>query len=205
MILSIPAVYYVFENDMISSFNNSQGLSISYSQALNLSNKIMIIATMFLFFILPVISFKETFFDFQKINYRVFLMVFLFSIINIYFFNFPYIDGGAWGGGFFHKFSNMFFNNNLIFFTAFFLSILIIYSILLKNWNNYLLLILLILFNPQFTIYNKYYDPLIYILFLTLFQLDMKKHYFNKKYRNIQLYSLSVSYLALAVFKNYLL
>ena len=205
LILSIPAAYYVFENDMISSFNNSQGLSISYSQALNLSNKIMIIATMFLFFVLPVVNFKETFFDFQKINYQVFLMIFLFSIINIYFFNFPYIDGGAWGGGFFHKFSNMFFNNNLVFFTAFILSILIIYSILLKNWNNYLLLILLILFNPQFTIYNKYYDPLIYILFLTLFQLDMKKHFFNKKYKNIQLYSLSASYLALAVFKNYLL
>jgi len=115
------------------------------------------------------------------------------------------VEGGAWGGGFFHKFSNMFFDNNLIFYIIFILSILTIYSVLLKTWNNYSLLILLIIFNPQFTIYNKYYDPLIYVLFLTLFQLDMDRHYFKKKYRHIQLYFLSIGYLTMAFFKNYLL
>jgi len=205
LILSIPAIYYFFENDVLSRFNASQGLSVSHSQSLNLSNKIMIISTMFLFFILPIINLKETFLGFTKINYQIFLIIFLFSIINIYFFNFPFVEGGAWGGGFFHKFSNMFFDNNLIFYIIFILSILTIYSVLLKTWNNYSLLILLIIFNPQFTIYNKYYDPLIYVLFLTLFQLDMDRHYFKKKYRHIQLYFLSIGYLAMAFFNNYLL
>ena len=54
-------------------------------------------------------------------------------------------------------------------------------------------------------IYNKYYDPLIYILFLTLFHLDMDRHYFKKKYKHVQLYCLSIGYLTIAFFKNYLL
>ena len=117
------------------------------------------------------------------------------------FFDYPYINGG----GFFHKFSNMFFYNNFVFYFVFIFLLFTIYYILLKNWNNYLLLILLVLLTPQFTNYNKYYDPLIYILFITLFELDMNKHYFKKKYKKVYLYSLSIGYLGIALFKNYLL
>ena len=208
-LLSIPAIYYIFDKQVLAIFASSQGFGeekgVNFSRSINLSNKIMVISTMFLFFILPIINFKETLVDFKKINYQAFIFIFIFFITNVYFFNFPYIEGGSWGGGFFHKFSNRFFYNNFVFYFIFILSVFTIYSILLKNWNNYLLLILLILLNPQFTIYNKYYDPLIYILFITLFELDMNKHYFKKKYKQIQLYSLSIGYLGIALFKNYLL
>tara|TARA_B100000780_G_scaffold161124_1_gene112603 strand:- start:194 stop:766 length:573 start_codon:yes stop_codon:yes gene_type:complete len=190
---------------MITSFTSAAGLGVSISQKLNISNKIMIISTMFLFFTLPIINLKKTFFDIKKINYKIILFILFFSAINIYYFDFPYIVGGSWGGGFFHKFSNIIFNNNLFFYIVFILSLLIIFSVLSKNKSNYLLLILLVLFNPQFTIYNKYYDPLIYILFLTLFKLDMNKHYFKKDNNNIQLFFLFIGYLGLAFYKNYFL
>ena len=208
-LLSIPAIYYIFDKQILAMFATSQGFGVekgvSLSLSINLSNKIMVISTMFLFFILPIINLKETLIGFKKINYQAFIFMFMFFITNVYFFNFPYIEGGTWGGGFFHKFSNRFFYNNFIFYFVFILSVFTIYSILLKNWNNYLLLILLVLLTPQFTIYNKYYDPLIYILFITLFDLDMNKHYFKKKYKQIQLYSLSIGYLGIALFKSYLL
>ena len=207
--LSIPAIYYILDKQTIVIFARTQGFgeekNIGFSEIFNLSNKILLISTMFLFFILPIINFKQTFIDFQKINYKVFIFIFIFCITNVYFFNFPYIEGGAWGGGFFHKFSNRFFYNNFLFYIIFIFSVFTIYFVLLKNWNNYLLLISLILLTPQFTIYNKYYDPLIYILFITLFELDMNKHYFKKKYKQVQLYSLSTGYLGIAFFKNYLL
>ena len=205
LVLSIPAIYYFFVNDMITSFTSAAGLGVSISQKLNISNKIMIISTMFLFFTLPIINLKKTFFDIKKINYKIILFILFFSAINIYLFDFPYVVGGSWGGGFFHKFSNIIFNNNLFFYIVFILSLLIIFSVLSKNKSNYLLLILLVLFNPQFTIYNKYYDPLIYILFLTLFKLDMNKHYFKKDNNNIQLFFLFIGYLGLAFYKNYFL
>ena len=209
LFLSIPAIFYMFDKQVLKIFADAQGFGVEkgvgLSQSINLSNKIMIISTMFLFFILPIINWKETILDVKKTNYQTYIFIFLFFITNVYFFNFPYIEGGAWGGGFFHKFSNRFFYNNFVFYIAFILSVFTIYSILLKSWNNYLLLISLILLTPQFTIYNKYYDPLIYILFITLFELDMNKHYFKKKYKQIQLYSLSIGYLGIAIFKNYLL
>tara|TARA_B100000787_G_scaffold163865_1_gene145940 strand:+ start:505 stop:1797 length:1293 start_codon:yes stop_codon:yes gene_type:complete len=205
LILSIPAIYYILDTNMLSSFTAAQGVKVSNAQAYNLSNKIMIIFTMFLFFVLPVLNFKKIFIYTFKINFKIFLLIFLFTILNIYFFNFPFIDGGRWGGGFFHKLSNMLFDNNFIFYGVFILSLIISYSVLSKNWNNYLLLLLLILFNPQFTIYHKYYDPLIFILFLTLFEFNMKEHFFNKKYKYLQLFFFSGGYLMLALLKNYVL
>ena len=208
-LLSIPAIYYIFDKEVLKHFTSAQGfgieIGVGFSDYINLSNKIMIISTMFLFFILPVINWNQTLVDLKKTNFKICILIFLFFITNVYFFDYPYIDGGGFGGGFFHKFSNMVFNNNFLFYFAFIFSVFAIYSILLKNWNNYLLLILLILLTPQFTIYNKYYDPLIYILFITLFELDMNKHYFKKKYKQIQLYSLSIGYLGIALSKNYLL
>jgi len=208
-LLSIPAIYYIFDKEVLKHFASAQGfgieIGVGFSDLINLSNKIMIISTIFLFFILPVINWNQTLVDLKKTNFKICILIFLFFMTNVYFFDYPYIDGGGFGGGFFHKFSNMFFNNNFVFYFAFICSVFAIYSILLKNWNNYLLLILLVLLTPQFTIYNKYYDPLIYILFITLFELDMNKHYFKKKYKQIQLYSLSIGYLGIALFKNYLL
>jgi hypothetical protein len=161
----------------------------------------MIISIIFLFFILPVLNLNQTLADLKKTNFKIYILIFLFFMTNVYFFDYPYINGG----GFFHKFSNMFFYNNFVFYFVFIFSLFTIYYILLKNWNNYLLLILLVLLTPQFTNYNKYYDPLIYILFITLFELDMNKHYFKKKYKKVYLYSLSIGYLGIALFKNYLL
>ena len=203
VLLSLPAIYYIFTKDVLKIFNDAQGLDIELSQAYNLSNKIMIISTMFLFFILPIINWRETLIEFKKTNQKTLIFIFIFSFINIYFFNFPYIEGGSWGGGFFHKLSNMLFYNNFVFYISFVLSIFIIYFVLFKKWNNYLLLILLIAFNPQFTIYHKYFDPLIYMLFLTLFQLNMDKHFFRKKYKIFQLYFLFTGYLTMAFLKNY--
>mgnify|MGYP001168241477 CR=1 FL=1 len=208
-LLSIPALYYIFDKQVLEQFTTSQGfgveIGVNFSNSINLSNKIMIISTIFLFFILPVINWNQTLADLKKTNFKICILIFLFFMTNVYFFDYPYIDGGGFGGGFFHKFSNMFFYNNFVFYFVFIFSLFTIYSILVKNWNNYLLLILLVLLTPQFTIYNKYYDPLIYILFITLFELDMNKHYFKKKYKQVQLYSLSIGYLGIALFKNYLL
>ena len=58
--------------------------------------------------------------------------------------------------------------------------------------------------NPQFTIYNKYFDPLIFILFFTLFEFDTKKHFFEKKFKFVQLYSILLAYLVMSMVKSYL-
>ena len=189
--LSLPCIIYLASTNFLKNFEDAQGVDTSLSQSLNISNKILIIGTMILYFLIPIINLKEVFIKLKSINKLHLLLIFIFCLTNIYFFNFPH---SVWGGGFFHKASNIMFGNNYLFFMFSVLSILIIYSIIEKNFNNYLLLIILILFNPQLTIYLKYFDPLIFILFLTLFDFDLKKHFFEKTYAIYQFCSVIFFY-----------
>ena len=185
-IFSLPCLIYLLSTDILKIFEGAQGFGVPLSQSLNISNKILVIGSMVLYFLMPIINLNEIFHKMKSIKKLDLVLIFIFSIINIYFFNFP---NDTWGGGFFHKISNVIFGNNYLFFVCSILSILVIYSIIKKNFSNYLLLVVLILFNPQLTIYTKYFDPLIFILFLTLFDFDLKKHFFEKTYAIYQFYS----------------
>ena len=96
------------------------------------------------------------------------------------------------GGGMFFKFSNYFFNNNYLFYFISFFATLIICSLISKKYLNILLFVLIILNNPQYTIYHKYFDPFILIVFLTIFSfnLDLRKVYHKKNYLFIFAYFL---------------
>ena len=156
---------------------------------------------MILFFIAPILNFKLIKNEIANLKSIEILVLIIFGLINIYFFNYPKYDSG-FGGGFFYKLSNIFFNNNYLFFVFSIFSIVYIYTILKKNYFNSLIFLTLILFNPQLTIYNKYYDPLILIIFMTLINFDFKKHYFEKKYKTLQLYFFGMSYLLIGLLKN---
>ncbi len=198
-VLSIPALAYLISTDFINVFKNSQGVETSWKQSLNISNKILIISTMILYFLMPIINLKEIVTKIINTNKYKLLIILLFSFINIYFFDF--LDG-PWGGGFFYKLSNIIYENNYLFFVSAFISILIIYSLINKNISNYYLIVILILFNPQLTIYIKYFDPLIFILFLTLFDFDLKKHFIDKSYAIYQFYGVILFYFITSYSKN---
>ena len=191
IVLSIPCLIYLFYIDIFEIFNSAQGLNTSWIQSLNISNKILIISTIILYLLLPILNFKLLFYNILETNRKILLTIMVFCLISFYFFNFPY---GVWGGGFFYKVSNILFNNNILFFISAFLSIIFLYLLAQKKIENYLLLILLILYNPQLTIYVKYFDPLILIVFLTLFNFDLNKHFFQKKNSLMQFYSMIVFY-----------
>jgi hypothetical protein len=190
-ILAVPCIIYIITKDFFNSFDKAQGINVPLSKSLNVSNKILIISSIILYFILPIMNFKEIFSKIKKTDTKKIIILIIFCFINIYFFNFP---NDNWGGGFFHKVSNLFFSNNYLFFFSAFISILIIYTILEKKFQNYLLLIILIIYNPQLTIYLKYFDPLIFILFLTLFDFDFKKHFVDKTYKYYQFYGVIIFY-----------
>ena len=205
LLLSIPFFLYVFSTNVLHSFYGAEGIDINVSQSLNLSNKIIIISSMFLFFILPVINISRTMTEIKLIKFEVLLIILFLAFINIYYFNFPYFESGGFGGGFFHKLSNKLFENNFLLYFVFIVSLITIFGIFAKKVDNYILLIALVLSNPQFTIYNKYFDPLIFILLLTLFEFDIKKHFFEKKYKFFQLFSLFFLFLMMSLFKSYVL
>lgn len=203
--LSIPFFIYLFSTNVIHAFYSAEGIDVSISQSLNLSNKIIIISTMFLFFILPIININKTIEEIKLIKFKTLLIILFLGFINIYYFNFPYFESGGFGGGFFHKLSNKLFENNFLLYFVFFISLITMLGVFANKIDNYILFIILILSNPQFTIYNKYFDPLIFVLFLTLFKFDIEKHFFEKKYKFLQLYSILILFLMMSLFKSYVL
>ena len=58
-LMSLPCLAYLISKDVFNSFQNAQGVDIPLSQSLNISNKFLIISTIFLYFIAPIINFKE--------------------------------------------------------------------------------------------------------------------------------------------------
>ena len=104
---------------------------------------------------------------------------------------------------FFLKFQIFFFGNNFVFLIIAALSLILNFLIFSHSKNNYLIIFIIALSNPQITIYHKYYDPFLLILFLTLFNLNLeKKKLFSKKSISI-FYLFSLFFLSLSIFKSY--
>ena len=64
-------------------------------------------------------------------------------------------------------------NSKYLFYTTVFVSLFYVLNLLNLKFNNFLLIIILILSNPQITVYHKYYDPLLLILFFLLFNINI--------------------------------
>ena len=170
--------------------------------ALNISNKILIISSLIFFYLLPFIFSKSIDLNLtlEKTQLKYSFIAIIAFIVCIFFFNYQ-ID--YTGGGIFFKISNFFFKNNILFFFISAISIFIIYKIFFNSNINFLIILLLLLNNPQLTIYHKYYDPFLLILFFTLFEIKFKKeNLFSKKTINI-FYLFSLFFLTLSISKAY--
>jgi hypothetical protein len=124
---------------------------------------------------LPVYFFvKKDFKDLQK-YFFIILPIFLCSV---YYFNY---SNNFTGGGIFFKVSNIILRNNYILYVASLIGLLLMCHLSYKSLNNFLLIFLIFLNNPQLEVYHKYYDPMLLILFFTLFDLNIKKFLLEKK------------------------
>ena len=176
--LAFPAFYYLFILDVFFIFTGgtpgSEEYLKNYSVISYLSNKILIISSIIFFYLIPIIFTKKEVWTKIKFD-RYLLLIFLFFILNIVFFDYK-IE--FTGGGIFFKFSNILFSNNIFFYLMAFVSFYFIYLKYI-NFNNFLIIFILLISNPQLSIYHKYYDPLLLILFFTIFKINLSKSYFN--------------------------
>ena len=172
VLIALPAIYFVIVKDFY--LFNSNVYEIDSSTKYNLSNKIIIVTTIIILFFIPLFPIlqktkfllsKKKFFEFK------FFVILIFVLLNIFYFNF---SKNAGGGIFFHL-SNILFDNYILVYIVFLLSLILFYILNLYNFNNILIFILLILYNMQFSIYYKYFDPL--MMFIILFLIKFKNDY----------------------------
>lgn len=171
IILSIPAFYYVFVLDVF--FIKDGGLSNNYF------NKVSIITSIIFFHLLPILYLYKANFNFNFKKDLNFIFISLISLILIVY-NFNY-DLNLSGGGIILHVSNLILDNNVFFYIFYSISaFFILKTIFLDKLNNFLLILILIMITPQYHIFHKYYDPLIIILAMTLFNFQELKNFVKK-------------------------
>ncbi len=200
-LLSLPMFYYLFVLDV--NFLTSGGTQYTKEKGLynfNLSNKILIISSIFLFHFIPFLISLLNLKDINTFIKNKFIPLFIFLIVLIYFFDYrPEFSGG----GVFFQLSNFLFDNNYLFFFFSFFSIFLISFISKNHFSNFLLIFLIIISNIQNSIYHKYYEPMLIILIFLLFKNFEFDKFFNKKNNFYILYLFSLGFIFLRIFKNY--
>ncbi len=198
IILAFPAFYYLFILDVFFIGH----ISTEYPENhLNYFNKIAIIGSIIIFHSIPFLFYKNFFLDtFIK---KIILVILSIIISSILIFNFNYNLNNT-GGGIFLHISDFFTNSNnlfymlLPFFTFFILNILEI-----NRRDNLVVFLILFLITPQYHIFHKYYDPLVFILFLTMINLNLGKNFFTKKRFIMSAYLLFFSHYVISFLNTY--
>ena len=198
--LAIPAIYFIILKDYYL-FNN-EPFEVSPLIKYNPSNKIIIILSSFFLFFLPFIS-KKNFFSkkkFFQLDYKSIIFL-VFVVINIYYFDFSTRQGA--GGGIFFQLSQILFGNSSFLFIIFIFSLYIFRYLGLYNFNNFFLFTLLLIYNLEFTIYYKYFDPLILFLFLFLINYNTN-NFINIKQVSKKIFLFYIFFLILNFSKSFI-
>ncbi len=185
ILLSIPFFLYLFFFKINFLFNVSGwGIGEDFYSIVNFSNKIIIIISLFFFYLFPFILSKKINYNFNYIigakkKFIVFLILFFLAT---YFFDFTdtYKLTNS-GGGFIYNFSQMILANNFILFAVCFFTCIYLFKIFEFDKNNLLLFLVLILSNPQNTIWQANFSPTMFFLILLIFNLNFKNEVFNLK------------------------
>ena len=172
--IALPAIYYVFILKIfffLTPVTENTQTVLSF----NIANKIIIISSMFFFYYLPFLSVTNKNFNFGAKNLLISLSI---IGISIFFFNYK---SSFTGGGIIFKASNILFKNNYLLYLFSFAGLILLLTMSNKNPRNLALILLLATQNPQLEIYHKYYDPILFILFFTLFDIEFNKKLLKKK------------------------
>jgi len=202
-ILALPALYYTFIYNKFFMFNLTVSENVQDSIRFNYINKIFIISSIIFFHLIPfLLLFKKNKIILNiKNQIKLIIPLILFFLLMINIFNFKPEFGG---GGFFYYLSNYLTKDVYLFLGISCISLIFILLIVNKKINNLILIIILIIMNPQLSIYHKYYDPLVLLIFLLFISNEIlkKKLIENKTIIILFLYTLffNLSY----VLKNYI-
>lgn len=182
-IFAIPGLIllYIWGGSVyLGSGEDKVNFILEYHQPKFIFKNLVIFSSIFLFYLLPfhLVSFSTE----KKINrnkkiYYLIALIFLLTLnhLNV----FDYLKNNTLGGGAFLKMSQLFlYDNNLLFIIiAFFGIISIIYFLEISKKNFVLIFCILIIYCTAKNIYQEYFEPLLLIALLSLF--DLKKPSIN--------------------------
>ena len=189
ILLAFPAFYYIFYLDINFLRSTGEwGLTEKTFSFLNFSNKFFYSSSIIFFHLIPFffIFFAKLKIFKDIIKSKNFILFFLLFIITYFFSSYENIYDNLGGGGIFYRIFNEILNiPELQLLLTIPMSFYFVF-ILKNNLSNYLILLILLFSNFQLTIYHNYFEPIIYIVILTLvLNTNLNKKLFLKKNLNI--------------------
>ena len=189
ILLAFPAFYYIFYLDINFLRSTGEwGLTEKTFSFLNFSNKFFYSSSIIFFHLIPFffIFFAKLKIFKDIIKSKNFILFFLLFIITYFFSSYENIYDNLGGGGIFYRIFNEILNiPELQLLLTIPMSFYFVF-ILKNNLSNYLNLLILLFSNFQLTIYHNYFEPIIYIVILTLvLNTNLNKKLFLKKNLNI--------------------
>lgn len=196
--LSFPALFYFFY-----LFNNLNFLNTVFNfSEFNYINVFIKINNILFFYLLPFIfiDFKN-FYKFLKKKNILYLLLIGIIFFNINFFLLDSNDNNInLGGGIVTKSLQFIFNSNYILIVPFVLTLVFVDFFFQFNRSfNYFIFILMILSLPVKIIFQKYLDPLFFIIFFGLVKNGNLNFYFSK----LNLLKIFIYFLIFLVFANF--
>ena len=165
VLCAIPGIYFLFLNPLLF-FGIKQSTT-------NFNSAILVSASIIFFYLVPfIIQIIINNNDYRKLNlsYLFNKRIFFISFITTLLCSLNFIYKGDIGGGVILKFSYFLFDNHYLIIPASFLGIYFLLYFSQNTISNYTLVILLLItFSTGFYIFQKYFEPMFYIIFLNYF------------------------------------
>ena len=194
-LLSLPGLFYLINNPILL-FGLNQNVT-------NFQSAFLISGSIIFFYLLPFIL--QSFINIKgnivtKIKLNFIFYKFLLALVVCFWFALNFNYDGNIGGGVFLKISRSYFQSNLIIFITAFLGIYYLLFYIEDNIEQIILaLMLLSTFSSGFFIFQKYFEPMILIIFLSL--MNKEKIKTSIKSNN---YIFLIYYLSYYIMVNYI-
>ena len=177
-------------------FNWPKTLTLSFDP--KIQNSILVNSSIICFYLLP--FFIINFFYSKKNNYNYyFLYIVLFSLISVFLLSNYFDYNYRMGGGAFSKLSVILFDNLYLFFFTSFLGLSLVLTLCKRNLNDFILFGLIIFGFSASIIPQKYFEPLIIIIFLLLSNAKFLKQFIKSKIKINLLFIYFTLYLIFAI------
>ena len=142
----------------------------------NFNSSIVVVTSILSFYLAPFFlsNLKLNLNQIKNILKGINLYIYFFANLILIFLCLNFSYDGTIGGGIFYKLSLLTLNNNLIFFLSSFFGLFLLFFFSNQKYDYFILILILIFsFSSGIYIFQKYFEPLMYFVFILLF--DKKK------------------------------
>ena len=169
VISSIPVFYYTY---LFPELLTGQHISYKAINYFVLGNSSIMSITLLPIIILNLI--------YRNINFKALLLPSLLSFIIVVILSLNFDPFNWQGGGVNYMISNKVFNNNIFFYITSFVTLTAFIYISKENRENILILIILLFMFFSMQVYQRYYEPMFFIIFFTLVKTNLIDIFYRK-------------------------